>query len=155
MLFTNVRCALDPEHDPRQGHAAGIKWLTPVIPVVFMAWQLAFFNAMPMGLRKFLLGEPSDEQLQRLLREGAVIIDIRTRPEFEAGHIPGAMHVPMDDLLKHLPNIPKGRPLVTCNAEDALSASAAELLTAHGFKAVDGGGWKRLSTLIKEERPEH
>ncbi len=101
-----------------------------------------------MGLRQRLLGEPSGEEIGRLLKEGATILDIRTDAEFNEGHVAGAIHIPMDELERNLSLLPKDRPIVTCNADDALSATAAEILSAHGFKAYDGGGWTRLAGLL-------
>ncbi|MBK8339783.1 MAG: rhodanese-like domain-containing protein [Flavobacteriales bacterium] len=103
-----------------------------------------------MGLRKRLMGEPSDEEIQRMLKEGATILDIRPQDEFDGGHIAGSLHIPIDELLHSLPLIPKDRPVITCNADDALSATAAEMLGAHGFKAYDGGGWTKLVKLAQE-----
>ncbi|MBV6405100.1 MAG: Thiosulfate sulfurtransferase GlpE [Flavobacteriales bacterium] len=107
-----------------------------------------------MGLRKRLLREVSAEEAARMVDEGATVLDIRSHREYESGHIPGALHIPVSDLLKHLPRIPRDRPVVTCNAEDALSATAAEILTAHGFQAVDGGAWVKLSALLKSRRSD-
>jgi rhodanese-related sulfurtransferase len=102
-----------------------------------------------MGLRRQLLGEPGDAEIARLVREGATILDIRTPEEFAQGHVPDALHIPLNELLQNLPSIPKDRPIVTCNADDAMSATAAEVLQAHGFAAYDGGGWSRLRDLLK------
>ena len=102
-----------------------------------------------MGLRRQLLGEPGDDEIARLVRDGATILDIRTPEEFAEGHVVNALHIPLDELLQNLPAIPRDRPIVTCNADDALSATAAEMLQAHGFAAYDGGGWSRLRDLLK------
>lgn len=101
------------------------------------------------GLRKFFLGDPTHD-LGRLVREGATIVDVRTEDEFKDGHIPGAMHVPINELLLHLHKIPKDRPVVTCNATDANSAVAMEILLAHGYRAYDAGAWTTLRKLLEE-----
>ena len=103
---------------------------------------------MDRGFRKTLLGDASSEEIERLIRQGATIVDIRSDEDFQTGHVPGSLHIPLPDLLHNLAMIPKDRPVVTCNAEDALSATAAEILSAHGFKAYDGGGWARLSEMM-------
>jgi rhodanese-related sulfurtransferase len=41
------------------------------------------------------------------------VIDVRGEDEYAAGHIPGARHVPADDLGERLAEIPRGRPVVT------------------------------------------
>ena len=103
------------------------------------------------GFRRTLLGDASSEDLARLLREGATIVDIRSADEYREGHVPGALHIPLPELLRSLPTIPKDRPVITCNAEDALSATAAEILAAHGFKAYDGGGWTKVAKLLDKK----
>jgi|GEM_PF-466049 len=103
------------------------------------------------GFRKTLLGDASSEDIARLLREGATIVDIRTAEEYRQGHVPGSLHIPLPELLRSLPSIPKDRPVITCNAEDALSAAAAEILDAHGFKAYDGGGWTTVAKLMDKK----
>ncbi len=100
------------------------------------------------GLRQFLLGGPSDD-LGRLVREGATILDVRSEDEYMEGHLPGAMHVPVSELLQHLHEIPKDLPVVTCNAADANSATAMEILKAHGYRAFDAGAWTTLRGLLE------
>jgi rhodanese-related sulfurtransferase len=101
------------------------------------------------GMRKFLLGDPS-EDLGRLVREGATIVDVRPDEEYQEGHIQGALHVPVGELLQRLHQIPKDRPVVTCNAADANSAVAMEILQPHGYRAYDAGAWTTLRKMLEE-----
>ncbi len=103
------------------------------------------------GFRKTLLGDASSDDIERLLRQGATVVDIRSDEEFKEGHVPGCLHIPLTDLLRQLASIPKDRPVVTCNAENALSATAAEMLEAHGYEAYDGGGWTRVAHLLNKK----
>ena len=41
------------------------------------------------------------------------LVDVREDPEWEAGHIPGAVHVPLRTLMQNLDQIPKEQPVVT------------------------------------------
>lgn len=109
---------------------------------------------MDMGLRQRLLGEATNDDLRRAIRAGATILDIRIKEEYEQGHLPGSVHIPLAGLLHHLPAIPKDRPVITCNANDAESATAAEILAAHGYLALDGGDRQQLARLIAEELRE-
>jgi len=42
-----------------------------------------------------------------------VVIDVRRQEAFRAGHIPGARHIPSDEIVQSLDQIPRDRPVVT------------------------------------------
>jgi hydroxyacylglutathione hydrolase len=102
------------------------------------------------GLRATLMGDASSDDVRRALRNGATILDIRDTHAFNTGHVPGSLHIPLGELLPALARIPRNAPVVTCNAEAAESAVAAEILAAHGFEALNGGRWERVRDLLNE-----
>ena len=78
------------------------------------------------------------DELRRLAREGAVtIVDVRPRAEFEAGHIPGALSLPVAELPQRYHELPKGREVVAyCRGPYCVySVEAVELLRAQGYRA--------------------
>lgn len=83
--------------------------------------------------------EPVDlAELRRLSRDGAVtIVDVRPREEYEAGHIPGALSMPVAELRRRLGELPKRREVVAyCRGPYCVySADAVELLRKHGYRA--------------------
>jgi rhodanese-related sulfurtransferase len=75
-----------------------------------------------------------------------LIIDVRSAAEYAAGHLPGAMHIPADELPGQLAELPADRPIVTyCSLQHpgaARSERAAALLRGHGRDArVLAGGF--------------
>lgn len=59
------------------------------------------------------LGTITRDELQRRLKQGdVVVLDVRPRPEYDAGHIPGALSVPLDDLKARLGQLPAGTEIV-------------------------------------------
>lgn len=73
-------------------------------------------------------------------REGRPLIDVREVVEFEAGHVPGAVNLPMSTIGDHLDELP-GEPFdVICQA-GGRSARVVEALEARGHDAtnVEGG----------------
>ncbi|MBI4486077.1 MAG: metalloregulator ArsR/SmtB family transcription factor [Acidobacteria bacterium] len=79
---------------------------------------------------------PAD--LVRRVRGGDVtLIDVRPREEYLAGHIPGAISVPLGDLKKHLGDLPAGRDIVAyCRGPYCVMAlDAVDLLRRRGFRA--------------------
>lgn len=53
-----------------------------------------------------------DELLRRARKREVVILDTRPAPEYAAGHIAGAISVPIDDLQRRLRHLPKSKPYV-------------------------------------------
>lgn len=83
--------------------------------------------------------EPVDnEELARRVRGGEVtVIDVRPREEYVAGHIPGAISVPLADLPKRLRDLRKRRDIVAyCRGPYCvMSLDAVDLLRRRGFRA--------------------
>ncbi len=84
--------------------------------------------------------EPVDrEALLERVREGAVtVLDVRPVEEYRAGHIPGALSIPLKDLKLHLSELPHDQDIVAyCRGPYCvLSIQAIEMLRAKGFQAV-------------------
>jgi len=79
-----------------------------------------------------------DEELLRRVRAGEVtVIDVRPAEEYSAGHIPGAISVPISELQKRLAKLPKDREIVAyCRGPYCVwAAEAVELLRKKGFQA--------------------
>lgn len=77
-------------------------------------------------------------ELRRLARDGAVtIVDVRPREEYEAGHIPGALSMPVAELRRRRGELPKRREVVAyCRGPYCVySTDAVELLRKHGYRA--------------------
>ncbi len=92
------------------------------------------------------------ELVDRATRGEVVILDVRPRDEFAAGHIPGALSVPLDELDMALARLPKRAQVVAyCRGPYCvLAPQAVERLTAKGFKArrlADGMPEWRLAGL--------
>lgn len=94
--------------------------------------------------RQFLEGREGMEPVNReallgLVREGAVtVLDVRPAEEYKAGHIAGAISIPLKELQLRLSDLPRDQEIVAyCRGPYCvLSVQAVEMLRAKGFKAV-------------------
>jgi rhodanese-related sulfurtransferase/DNA-binding transcriptional ArsR family regulator len=84
-------------------------------------------------------GQPvTREQLTRLAEQGTVtVLDVRPRQEYAAGHIPGAVSIPLDELADRLADLPDdGQIIAYCRgAYCVLAHDAVRLLAARGRTA--------------------
>ena len=64
------------------------------------------------------------------------MVDVRSRAEWEAGHIPGVVNIPAGEIADRMDELPQGRPLVVHCQGGTRSAIAASLLDARGITEV-------------------
>ncbi len=98
---------------------------------------------------KKLLGFGPKVDFKELVFQGAQIIDVRTPAEFNAGHIRGAVNIPLQTISSQLKRIHKDKAVITCCASGMRSASAKSILKANGYAEVhNGGGWMSLQSKL-------
>ena len=79
------------------------------------------------------------EELRRRLRQGdVVVVDVRPQAEYDAGHIPGALSLPVLDMKSRMRELPQGSQIVAyCRGPYCLYADdAVHLLTDEGHRAA-------------------
>lgn len=84
-------------------------------------------------------GEPfrriNSVEAKAILDEGsAVVVDVRTRTEWETGHVKGAIWIIVDELLGRMDDLPSDKTLLFICAQGVRSALACEMAAASGFQ---------------------
>lgn len=80
---------------------------------------------------------PRGEEAKRLVQEGATLVDVRTPEEFAAGHLPGAVNIPIQQLANRLDELgPKDSQLVVYCRSGARSTRAEQILRKAGYDKV-------------------
>jgi rhodanese-related sulfurtransferase len=102
----------------------------------------------------------ADELAERLERGQVVVLDVRPRVEYEAGHIAGAVSAPVETLASQMPKLSRRREVVAyCRGPYCVYADdAVRLLQARGIRAhrLDVGfpEWRRAGRPIKKLQGE-
>lgn len=80
----------------------------------------------------------TDELLRRLTDGAAVVLDVRPEPEYDAGHLPGAIHIPLEELNERIGELPRDHQVIAyCRGRYCVLAhDAVRLLNAEGLDAV-------------------
>ena len=99
---------------------------------------------------KKLFGIGPGVNYAELIKNGATILDVRSKAEFAGGHIKGSVNISVDTLRSNLVKLKdKNKPIITCCASGMRSASAKSILAANGYTQVyNGGGWYNLESKI-------
>jgi rhodanese-related sulfurtransferase len=100
--------------------------------------------------RKLFGLEPAADYKQ-LAADGAVIVDVRTKGEFNSGHIRNSLNLPVESLASNLGKLKnKEKPIITCCASGMRSSRAKSILKAKGYSHVhNGGAWTSLENKLR------
>lgn len=102
-----------------------------------------------INLLKKLFGLGPSIDFNELMKQGAIVVDVRTKDEFKSGHIKGAINIPLNTLPQRVKELNPNKPIITCCASGMRSASAKSILKSKGFKQVyNGGGWTSLKNKL-------
>ena len=98
-----------------------------------------------------LLGFGPKADYAELVKNGAIIVDVRSKGEYKSGHIEGSLNIPVEEIRKNIGKLEgkQDTPIITCCASGMRSATAKGILKAKGFKEVhNGGAWITLDSKL-------
>jgi phage shock protein E len=79
----------------------------------------------------------ASEKARAMVKAGARLLDVRTPAEFAAGHIEGALNIPVQELAKRVEEVgPKEVPVVVYCQAGMRAANAAQILQKAGFREI-------------------
>ena len=88
------------------------------------------------------------EDIKNIIKNGALIVDVRTPQEYKDGHIEGSLNVPLDEIGKAMLWLQKDVPTVLVCASGSRSGQAVQILKANGFEKIyNGGAWDSLGNV--------
>ena len=99
-----------------------------------------------LGFLKNLFQSAPKPDFATLISQGAIVLDVRTKGEYQGGHVKGSMNIPLDQLSNQLGKLKKDKVIITCCASGMRSGSARRILQGAGFKEVhNGGSWMNVN----------
>lgn len=103
-----------------------------------------------MGIFDLFSMSNKKEKLSELLKNGAIILDVRPSEEYRGGHIQGSKNIPVNTIQSNIEEIRKyGKPIITCCASGMRGGVAATHLKSSGIESVNGGNWGSLQNIVK------
>jgi phage shock protein E len=90
--------------------------------------------------------QQNNQGLEQAFQKGAVIVDVRTKPEYQQGHLEGSKNIPLNEIKLKLETIRKwNKPVITVCRSGSRSAMAKNVLKAAGIEVYNGGAWTSLN----------
>lgn len=102
-----------------------------------------------MGIFSFL--GFGGNKIKEALKNGAVVIDVRTASEYDNGKVPGSINIPVDRIASSIQRIKEmKRPVIFCCASGVRSSKAVSIARSNGIKEVyNGGNWMSVIKQMK------
>ena len=105
-----------------------------------------------IGTLKKIFGIGPKVDLAELVKQGGVIVDVRTKGEYAGGSIKNSINIPLDQLSKNLSKFKdKNAPIITCCASGMRSGRATRILRKHGLEAYNGGAWQHVNQTMNHD----
>ena len=100
---------------------------------------------------KSMLGFGPSVDYKSLIKNGALVIDVRSKGEYAGGHIRNSVNIPLDTLPNQLGRLKnKDQVLITCCQSGRRSSIAKGILKNKGYTQVyNGGGWYSLKHKVE------
>ena len=82
-----------------------------------------------------------------------LLLDVREKYEVEAGHLAGAVHIPLNKLRQRLHELPKDQEIVVYCQVGLMAYIGARILQQNGFKVSNlSGGWKTIKPILEDRQ---
>ncbi|HEY9170544.1 MAG TPA: rhodanese-like domain-containing protein [Lutibacter sp.] len=103
-----------------------------------------------MGFFGLFGGGNSIASIEEYLKEGAVVIDVRTVEEFREGHVKGSKNMVLNAIPTKVVEIKKmNKKVIAVCRSGARSGQAASFLKRQGIDAINGGPWQSVAKVLK------
>jgi rhodanese-related sulfurtransferase len=94
-----------------------------------------------------------DKGLDKLVTEGAIILDVRTASEFKTGHLEGAVNISLGEIRQRYVELDTSKTYITVCSHGLRSVKAEKLLKERGFKKVyNGGAWSDFQAYLNSHK---
>jgi phage shock protein E len=88
------------------------------------------------------------EELEDIIKKGALIIDVRTQKEYKEGHIAGSLNISLDEIKQAMSWLIKDVPIILVCTSGISSAFAKKILEKNGYEKVyNGGSWNNFGEI--------
>lgn len=103
------------------------------------------------GIFKNMFAPTDNSGLEEAVKNGALLVDVRTPAEFSAGSVKGAVNIPLDKVQSQLSKFKNKKNIVVFCRSGSRSSQAKRILEQNGFQnVINGGTWENVNKLIKQ-----
>ena len=89
-------------------------------------------------------------ELDKIVEENNyIVVDVRTKEEYETGHVKDSINIPVDDIQSRSNELDKNKTIIVYCRSGKRSANAKEILVNQGYKVYDLGAYESITKFEK------
>ncbi len=90
--------------------------------------------------------------LQKMIKNGAYLVDVRTTEEYNEGHVQGSVNIPLDKIEENFDSFKNKKQIIVFCRSGQRSQMAKEILEKNGIKnVINGGSWIDVAKLTESQ----
>ena len=102
-----------------------------------------------MGLFNLFKRKNMSEEIKEYLEKGAIILDVRTKEEWDEGHTEVAKHIVLTTIPLNIEEIKSwNKPVIAVCRSGARSGQATSFLSQNGIDVINGGPWQNVAKFV-------
>lgn len=104
---------------------------------------------MMFRILKKLFTKSNPTDLRQLIKDGALLVDVRSRQEYASGHVSGSLNIPLDTLPQQLDRFSSHEYKIVFCQSGMRSMQAKTILERYGIShVINGGTWEKINRLV-------
>ncbi len=104
-----------------------------------------------MGFFNLFGGNGNSDQIQEYLDKGAIVVDVRTKAEWDEGHVDGSTRIELGLIPVKLDEIANfKKPVIVVCRSGGRAGQALQHITRHGIDAINGGAWQNVAAVVSK-----
>ena len=93
----------------------------------------------------------NNDDLRKIVKEGAFLVDVRTPDEYKSGHVKGSVNIPLDQIKNQIAKFKGKNNIIVFCRSGMRSGQAKSILEQNGFtNVINGGTWNKIDQLVND-----
>jgi phage shock protein E len=89
------------------------------------------------------------EELKAIVNDGAYLVDVRSKAEYESGHVNGSANIPLDQIQQHISKFKNKKNIVVFCRSGMRASQAKSILQQNGItNVVNAGTWQKVNNIL-------
>lgn len=117
---------------------SGIFYLVSAALIALLFFNISLASCKTQESKPASITNVTADEVYKMLSSNKdyFILDVRSKEEFDSGHIEGAYLIPVSELENRLTELPQDKPIIVYCRSGSRSTSAANILLGKGFKEI-------------------